>query len=485
MARKIHLLASGWSLSLFSLLFATGALSDGPVLTDAETVSLYNQGVTLIGQSKPAAAAEKFRQAIQRAPNFGEAHSNLGTALVQLGKYDEALPELKKGTELNPSSAPSWGTLGTCYQTLGHSTEAVHAFKMFLKCAPNSPDAARVRSMVALLENEIKRTAGEPPEDLNAENYFEDSTQNGMSRWPKSRMPITVYIDDNPNVLGFDSQTPAILKAAFQDWQDASKGLVEFKFVTDPDTAEVKCKWTHDASKMMSSAEGGHAMVIPDSQGIVKTDITLLTAPPAGLVKITANYARRIYLHEIGHSLGILGHSKNPNDIMFASIPPADVPTDLTARDKNTLVALYSASDSTVTSHPINMSKMLMSGDPNSTVNQVVRLNSEGADAMKKANLVLAIEKFEEAKKLDPTSELLRHNLGSAYANAGSLASIARNWPVADEFFKKAIPLLEHGSDKAGLTSLLQAYSFVLKMERKTAEAAKIDARVQSLSAGH
>jgi hypothetical protein len=319
---------------------------------------------------------------------------------------------------------------------------------------------------------------------LNAQNYFADATQNGMSRWPKSRIPITIYIDANPNVPDFDSQTPSILKAAFADWQEASKGLVQFKFVTDPDTAQIKCKWTHDASQMISSAEGGHAMVIPDAQGIVKTDIILLTAPPSGMVKITPNYARRIYLHEIGHSLGILGHSKNPKDVMFSSIPPADLPVDLTERDKNTLVALYSASDAVISSHPINMAKMVLSGDPNSAVNQVVKLNAEASAAMKQGNLVLSIQKLEEARKIDPTSDLIASNLGTAYANAGSLAAMARNWPLAEEFFKKAIPQLEHRVNKSSLASLLQSYSTVLTMERKTAEAAQVDARVRSLT-GH
>lgn len=296
-------------------------------------------------------------------------------------------------------------------------------------------------------------------------------------------MPITVNINADPTVPGFNPEYVPILKAAFEDWQNASKGLLQFKFDTNADASEIKCKWTEDPKLMISSSEGGHAMVIPDSDGIISVDIILLTQPPTGLKTMTPNYAKRIYLHEIGHALGLLGHSKGPNDIMFSSIPPADVPSDLTERDKNTLVALYSMSDADAASHPLNMAKMAMSGDPSSGANQLIKLNAEGAEALKNGNFPLAIQKFEAAKRLDPKSELLAHNLGSAYANTGMFAATARNWPLAEEYFKKAIPLLEHSPEKQALVSVLKAYQYVLNVQHKTAESAKIDERLKSLGA--
>jgi predicted Zn-dependent protease len=47
----------------------------------------------------------------------------------------------------------------------------------------------------------------------------------------------------------------------------------------------------------------------------------------------------KISLHELGHLLGITGHSKNPHDIMFPTITTAIKPS---ARDIATLSALYS-----------------------------------------------------------------------------------------------------------------------------------------------
>lgn len=467
--------------SVVSAFIALQSPTLAQVQPDSKAVELYNDGVKLATDHDLPNAEAKFRAALEISPSFADAHSNLGSTLVQEGKYDEAMAELQKATKLKPTLAPAWGTLATCYQSLGRTEDALHAFKIFLSLNPDAPEAPQVRSGIAMLENELKRTAGAKPTDNNAPDYFEDATQNGIARWQQSSMPLTVTIKPDASVPGFRPEYVDVLKGAFADWEKASNGAVSFKF-TNEAGAKITCTWTDDVKQMISTAEGGHAVVIPDSKGILKVNIILLSVPPLGSAKLSNNYARRVDLHEIGHALGILGHSKGPNDIMFSTVLPGDTVSELSARDKATLVKIYAASPQMVASHPLNMGKMIMSGDPNSNVNQLLKLNAEAAESMKKGDMTVAIQKLEAAQKLDPNSDIVAHNLGSAYANAGMLAGAVRNWTGAEAYFLRAIPLLNKDADKTNLITVLRGYSSVLKLSGRQADSLKIDNKLKTLT---
>lgn len=468
---------------LLAISISSQAFGQAGFMPNNEAIELYNDGVKLVTAHELQNAEAKFRAAIAISPDFADAHSNLGTTLVQQGRYDDAMAELQKATQLKPTSAPAWGTLATCYQSLGRTEEAIAAFKTFLQLSPNAPEATQVRSGIAMLENELKRTGGAKAAAQNPNDYFDDATQNGIARWPQARQPITILIKPDPSVPGFRQEYVDVLKQAFADWEEAAGGAIKFQYTNDP-SAKIICTWTDDVKQMISTAEGGHAVVVPDSKGILKVNIILLSVPPLGSQKLSANYARRIDLHEIGHALGILGHSKTPSDIMFSTVMPADTVPQLTNRDKATLAKIYSASAELVNSHPLNMNKMMMSGDPNSNVNQLLRLNAEAADAMKQGKIALSVQKLEAAQKLDPNSEIVNHNLGSAYANSGIMAATVRNYPSAEAYFLRAIPLLNKDADKTNLVQVLKSYSTVLKLSGRPGDAAKIDNKLKSLTGG-
>jgi Flp pilus assembly protein TadD len=51
-------------------------------------------------------AISQFRAAINSSPNYAAAHFELGMALRQLGKTEEAHEEFRKATELDPRLTP-------------------------------------------------------------------------------------------------------------------------------------------------------------------------------------------------------------------------------------------------------------------------------------------------------------------------------------------------------------------------------------------
>lgn len=67
----------------------------------------YARGNYLLTQAKDyRGAAEAYRHAVELAPQMGEAHYGRGSALLELGDVDGAIPELESAFSLAPEGAP-------------------------------------------------------------------------------------------------------------------------------------------------------------------------------------------------------------------------------------------------------------------------------------------------------------------------------------------------------------------------------------------
>ena len=115
-----------------------------------------------------------------------------------------------------------------------------------------------------------------------------------------------------------------------------------FKFVDDGEGADILCSWTSDPSKLPSRANDGVTEVHTDETGLIQTaTVLILTDPTIDVLGRSDKDIKSVSLHEIGHALGLDGHSPNPADIMFFGGGLADSKRDLTARDRQTLMRLY------------------------------------------------------------------------------------------------------------------------------------------------
>src|SRR5690348_14518573 len=63
----------------------------------------YNIGLAKWALGQRADATEHWRRAIALHPNFAQAHMNLGNALREEGRIEEALPHLRQALYLQPS----------------------------------------------------------------------------------------------------------------------------------------------------------------------------------------------------------------------------------------------------------------------------------------------------------------------------------------------------------------------------------------------
>jgi hypothetical protein len=175
---------------------------------------------------------------------------------------------------------------------------------------------------------------------------------------------------------------------------------------------------------------------------------------------------RWICLHEIGHALGLMGHSTQHNDVMYSSMPLSTNDRSLSERDKNTLKHLYS--DAVLVHKADSPTIATDSTNP-------MTLNNEGAAALQAGNLILGIERLEKAHKIDPNLKVVKQNLAQAYSLRAMNIAQTGKLPDADIMFKKSVALMDGGKTPQEVM-VLRNYAIFLRLSNRNPEAMKIEA---------
>jgi tetratricopeptide (TPR) repeat protein len=368
-----------------------------------------------------------------------------GSCLLELGELKQGLEELRKADAILSDNDVVLVNMATAYRLLGQNEQAQEKYKKFLKLYPGHSRAEAVKNDLKMLEIEIMRSKG-AVSSKGQDNYLDETMTMGAGRWSAAQMPLPVFIDSGAEVKDYRDEFGDVLKQAFLTWADASGGKLSFQFVSKPEEALIKCAWTANVKDLANPSEGGQAEPFLGSNGIIQNcQILIITKSPRRKEESSKEYMAHVCLHEVGHCIGLLGHSGQPGDIMFA-VFPSTPSGELTDRDKNTLVGLYNASDDTIASHPMRLDKFgALSGNTANPIEKAVKLNAEGGADLESGNYQRAISKFEEALKLSPGTELLCMNLGNTYAyvgfqqlGSGDKVSAEKSFNLSADYFKRA-----------------------------------------------
>ncbi len=202
--------------------------------------------------------------------------------------------------------------------------------------------AAKVHSLPKSLANWQDRA--------KSGDYFRQIKSTPLSYLVWSRFPVTVYLEKPPNASIEDTAA----EQRFQQWVIAvRKAIAEWnvylplKEITDSKKADIVI-WRSQPNREVKldpdtglfdisravTAETNYKFYLRQNPRLIAHKMTVEISPSYTGVSLLAT-AR----HELGHALGIWGHSSNKNDALYfsqVSDPPAISP-----RDINTLKKIY------------------------------------------------------------------------------------------------------------------------------------------------
>jgi hypothetical protein len=191
-------------------------------------------------------------------------------------------------------------------------------------------------------------------------NEIMQSTKGKVLRF--KTMPITVYISRFP-----DPNFTRAIVLAFETWENSTNHAVRFAQVNDPNAARIQVTWkhlgnapdskdcllgAHTVTKYTKKGKGNLSVIgvggipipiyIPKSgpkykvpPQIIEINLDMIMSKN---MRIRYKVLQNVVTHELGHALGLIGHSPNKTDIMY---PITDEYSRLSQQDINTLLKLY------------------------------------------------------------------------------------------------------------------------------------------------
>ncbi len=158
------------------------ALELGP----REPLVYNNLGVALAETGKVDEAIDHYKKALELSPRYADAHNNLGEALARRGRLSEAIAHFENAIQLDSELGVAHANLGAALLQTGRIDPAIPHLRKAIECKPDAVDAHKLLGLALSakggyeeaarhLERAVELSGGGEPGllDLLSRNYAE------------------------------------------------------------------------------------------------------------------------------------------------------------------------------------------------------------------------------------------------------------------------------------------------------------------------
>ena len=261
--------------------------------------------------------------------SFSQDYYTYGKAAYAKGDYKSAVRYFEAALASSPKNVNYKYYYAQALIAGNDIQSAMTQYKEIIALSPNS-NAGRLSKIGIERISQYKSKQSE----IIGSNYIERVSENGKY-YRFASMPVNVFIEAN-------AYAPSV-REAFKVWQEATYGRIAFVFVNEEKDAQIRVYFRTAISQNQSLLEdsefvAGNSKSYYKNGFIVKSDIFLLKLNPITGKALPKNEVFTTALHEIGHAVGLRGHSDKASDVMS---PKRSTLRSLSERDKNTVLLLY------------------------------------------------------------------------------------------------------------------------------------------------
>lgn len=228
----------------------------------------------------------------------------------------------------------------------------VKAKNIYINTIVNSPfDVDAQNKLLNFLENSVNDSA-----KIKAGDFLDSYKQEIFDKYPDNFISQTVY---NKKVLhwgsfpitysftNMDKVPPYFIneiEAAITEWENKTDNFLRFERVNSD--ANILIKFNNEKPKDNKDSKFIVAYTSPiiELGKLSRMDISFYLKDPDGKF-YSQNQVYNTALHELAHALGFMGHSNNPDHVMYLTKDMMSVENDLreelTTADINTIKLLY------------------------------------------------------------------------------------------------------------------------------------------------